>query len=73
MKKLIEKVKGYFGAEEPLTGTVGDDIRKWKALAVELNNELQAERRVKHRLAEEVQRLQAIVDCQGELLAEKKV
>lgn len=73
MKKLIEKVKGYFGAEEAELPSTDGAVGKWKALALELNHELQAERRVKHRLAKEVQRLQAIVDCQGELLAERKV
>lgn len=73
MKKLIENVKNYFGLEQSRVGSVGNYSYKWKKLAVELNNELQAERRVKNSLVEEVQRLQAIVDCQGELLAERKV
>ena len=46
---------------------------KWKALALQLNKELQ-QTREQHKFAiQECVRLQAICDCQAELLADREV
>ena len=46
---------------------------KWKALALELNKELQRTRE-QHKFAiQECVRFQAICDCQAELLADREV
>ncbi|NQN11625.1 hypothetical protein HPA30_08760 [Streptococcus suis] len=71
MKKFLslDEVEDSANKVNPLTSSE----EKWKALALELNKELQRTRE-QHKFAiQECVRLQAICDCQAELLAEREV
>lgn len=77
MKKFIEEIKKYFGSDDNITSNIVETIpnaeQKWKALALELNAELQQSRKAYKYALKECARLQAICECQGELLAERQV
>lgn len=76
--KFLEMMKKFLSMNEvedsankvnPMPSTE----EKWKALALELNKELQRTRE-QHKFAiQECVRLQAICDCQAELLAGREV
>ena len=76
--KFLEMMKRFLSLDEvedsankvnPIPGA--ED--KWKALALELNKELHRTRE-QHKFAiQECVRLQAICDCQAELLADREV
>ncbi|HEP1801693.1 TPA: hypothetical protein VB870_001427 [Streptococcus suis] len=71
MKKFLslDEVEDSANIVNPLTSSE----EKWKALALELNKELQRTRE-QHKFAiQECVRLQAICDCQAELLADREV
>ncbi|HEL2193770.1 hypothetical protein ABWL48_01565 [Streptococcus suis] len=71
MKRFLslDEVEDSANKVNPLTSSE----EKWKALALELNKELQRTRE-QHKFAiQECVRLQAICDCQAELLAECEV
>ncbi|WP_421432278.1 hypothetical protein [Streptococcus suis] len=72
--KFLNMMKRFFGLDEDGTQTVAlsDKEQKWKNLALELNAELQQTRRLYKHALEECVRLQAICDCQSELLAERQ-
>ncbi|MBY5021401.1 hypothetical protein K6V64_05530 [Streptococcus suis] len=76
MKKFIEEIKKYFGSDDNITSNIVETIpnaeQKWEALALELNAELQQSRKAHKYVLEECARLQAICECQGELLAERR-
>lgn len=72
MKKTIENLKKYFGLDEVEDiPAIPDAAEKWKALALELNDELQESRMLHAKALDEVIRLKRICECQGELLAER--
>ncbi|HEL1960695.1 TPA: hypothetical protein TYI36_001131 [Streptococcus suis] len=71
MKRFLslDEVEDSANIVNPLTSSE----EKWKALALELNKELQRTRE-QHKFAiQECVRLQAICDCQAELLADREV
>ena len=71
MKKFLslDEVEDSANKVNPLKSSE----EKWKALALELNKELQRTRE-QHKFAiQECVRLQAICDCQAELLADREV
>lgn len=73
MKKTIENLKKYFGLDEVQEdiAAIPDAAEKWKALALELNKELQKTRALYTKALDEVIRLERINECQAELLAER--
>lgn len=72
MKKTIENLKKYFGLDEvEVIPAIPNAAERWKALALELNNELQESRALHAKALDEVLRLKRICECQGELLAER--
>ncbi|HEM5043982.1 TPA: hypothetical protein U1222_002038 [Streptococcus suis] len=71
MKRFLslDEVEDSANIVNPLTSSE----EKWKALALELNKELQRTRE-QHKFAiQECVRLQAICDCQAELLVDREV
>ncbi|HEL1894173.1 TPA: hypothetical protein TX926_000579 [Streptococcus suis] len=72
--KFLNMMKQFFGLYEDSTQavTLSDNEQKWKNLALELNAELQQTRKLYKHALEECVRLQAICDCQSELLAERQ-
>ena len=70
--KLINKIKNYFTTDEPETVTLPDEAKRWKKLALEINNEVMALRRQYKVAIEECNRLEKLVKLYQELLAEKE-
>ena len=71
MKKFLslDEVEDSANKVNPLKSSE----EKWKSLALQLNKELQ-QTREQHKFAiQECVRLQAICDCQAELLADREV
>lgn len=65
----LEEVEDSANKVNPLKSSE----EKWKSLALQLNKELQ-QTREQHKFAiQECVRLQAICDCQAELLADREV
>ena len=71
MKKFlsVNEVDDSANKVNPIPG----EEEKWKALALELNKELQRTREQHKFTIQECVRLQAICDCQAELLADREV
>lgn len=70
--KLINKIKNYFTTDEPETVALPDEAKRWKKLALEINNEVMALRRQYKVAIEECDRLEKLVKLYQELLAEKE-
>ena len=76
--KFLEMMKRFLSLDEVedsanKVNPLKSSEEKWKALALELNKELQRTRE-QHKFAiQECVRLQAICDCQAELLADREV
>ncbi|MGC6552019.1 hypothetical protein ACPC58_01910 [Streptococcus sp. VTCC 12905] len=75
--KFWNMIKKFLSVEEENSANKVNPLKsseeKWKALALELNKELQRTRE-QHKFAiQECVRLQAICDCQAELLADREV
>ncbi|MBV1943691.1 hypothetical protein JOA01_03140 [Streptococcus parasuis] len=75
--KFWNMIKKFLSVEEEDSANKVNPLKsseeKWKALALELNKELQRTRE-QHKFAiQECVRLQAICDCQAELLADSEV
>ena len=73
MENIIKKIKTYLGLDEVQEdiAAIPDADEKWKALALELNKELQETRALYAKALDEVIRLERINECQAELLAER--
>ncbi|MFX3842294.1 hypothetical protein [Streptococcus suis] len=76
--KFWDMIKSFLGVDDVegsanKVNPIPDTEEKWKALALELNKELQRTRE-QHKFAiQECVRLQAICDCHAELLADREV
>ena len=76
--KFLEMMKRFLSLDEVEDSAnkvkpLKSSEEKWKALALQLNKELQ-QTREQHKFAiQECVRLQAICDCQAELLADREV
>lgn len=75
--KFLKMMKKFLSVKEEDSANKVNPLKsseeKWKALALQLNKELQ-QTREQHKLAiQECVRLQAICDCQAELLADREV
>ena len=76
--KFLEMMKRFLSLDEVedsanKVNPLKSSEEKWKALALQLNKELQ-QTREQHKFAiQECVRLQAIYDCQAELLADREV
>ena len=71
MKKFLSLDEVYDSANK--VNPLKSSEEKWKSLALQLNKELQ-QTREQHKFAiQECVRLQAICDCQAELLADREV
>ena len=76
--KFLEMMKRFLSLDEVedsanKVNPLKSSEEKWKALALQLNKELQ-QTREQHKFAiQERVRLQAICDCQAELLADREV
>lgn len=75
--KFWNMIKKFLSVEEEDSANKVNPLKsseeKWKALALELNKELQRTRE-QHKFAiQECVRFQAICDCQAELLADREV
>ncbi len=76
--KFLEMMKRFLSLDEVedsanKVNPLKSSEEKWKALALKLNKELQ-QTREQHKFAiQECVRLQAICDCQAELLADREV
>jgi len=70
-------IKKFLSVEEENSANKVNPLKsseeKWKALALELNKELQRTRKQHNFAIQECVRLQAICDCQAELLADREV
>ena len=75
--KFWNMIKKFLSAEEEDSANKVNPLKsseeKWKALALELNKELQRTREQHKYAIQECVRLQAICDCQAELLADREV
>ncbi|HEL2423524.1 TPA: hypothetical protein TZW74_001731 [Streptococcus suis] len=71
MKQFFERLKTYFNIENSSLEVIPDSAKKWKALALDLNTELQKTRKLHAKALDENLRLKRICECQGELLAER--
>ena len=75
--KFWNMIKKFLSVEEEDSANKVNPLKsseeKWKALALQLNKELQ-QTREQHKFAiQECVRFQAICDCQAELLADREV
>jgi hypothetical protein len=76
--KFLEMMKRFLSLDEVedsanKVNPLKSSEEKWKSLALQLNKELQ-QTREQHKFAiQECVRLQAICDCQAELLADREV
>ena len=75
--KFWNMMKKFLSVEEEDSANKVNPLKsseeKWKSLALQLNKELQ-QTREQHKFAiQECVRLQAICDCQAELLADREV
>ena len=76
--KFLEMMKRFLSLDEVedsanKVNPLKSSEYKWKSLALQLNKELQ-QTREQHKFAiQECVRLQAICDCQAELLADREV
>ena len=75
--KFWNMMKKFLSVEEEDSANKVNPLKsseeKWKALALELNKELQRTREQHNFAIQECVRLQAICDCQAELLADREV
>lgn len=75
--KFWNMIKKFLSVEEENSANKVNPLKsseeKWKALALELNKELQRTRKQHNFAIQECVRLQAICDCQAELLADREV
>ena len=75
--KFWNMMKKFLSVEEEDSANKVNPLKsseeKWKALALELNKELQRTREQHKFTIQECVRLQAICDCQAELLADREV
>ncbi|HFI0006853.1 TPA: hypothetical protein ACGO4V_000397 [Streptococcus suis] len=75
--KFWNMIKKFLSVEEEDSANKVNPLKsseeKWKALALELNKELQRTREQHKYAIQECVRLQAICDCQAELLADREV
>ena len=76
--KFLEMMKRFLSLDEVedsanKVNPLKSSEEKWKALALELNKELQRTREQHKYAIQECVRLQAICDCQAELLADREV
>lgn len=75
--KFWNMIKKFLSVEEENSANKVNPLKsseeKWKALALELNKELQRTREQHNFAIQECVRLQAICDCQAELLADREV
>lgn len=76
--KFLEMMKRFLSLDEVedsanKVNPLKSSEEKWKALALQLNKELQQTREQYKFAIQECVRLQAICDCQAELLADREV